>query len=173
MAAERTSIPKSRGRTAKQVTAPAGRLKGGAAAPRRILVPVDFSPLGRQAVDYAAMLARLCGSRLRLLHVVETFPVDAFIGSEEITELQGDAVQRAKAQLAELADELHRAAGGVAEVSVRVGRPHSAIVEEASEAGVDLIVLATRGLTGLKRAYLGSTAERVVRHAHCPVTVVR
>ena len=56
---------------------------------------------------------------------------------------------------------------------VRLGQPHREITEAAKELHVDLIVLATHGYTGLKHAFLGSTAERVVRHAPCPVLTVR
>ena len=59
------------------------------------------------------------------------------------------------------------------QAEVRIGKPHREIVAEAKEAGADLIVIATHGYTGLKHAFIGSTAERVVRHASCPVLVVR
>jgi nucleotide-binding universal stress UspA family protein len=56
---------------------------------------------------------------------------------------------------------------------LRTGQPHTEIVEAARELGADLIVLSTHGHTGLTHALLGSTAEKVVRHAPCPVLVVR
>lgn len=58
-------------------------------------------------------------------------------------------------------------------VEIRMGRPFSEITEVAAEMNVDVIILATHGYTGLKHVLLGSTAERVVRHAPCPVLTVR
>ena len=164
-ATRKSRVPAARGKT--------GIGPAAATDPRRILVPVDFSEPSRQAVAYAARLARAFGGSLRLLHVVETFPIDAFIGSEAVQEMQAAAARGAQARLQELAAALDAEGGGRVEVLVRTGSPHRVIVAAAAEWRANLIVLATRGLTGLRRAYLGSTAERVVRHAPCPVTVVR
>jgi len=59
------------------------------------------------------------------------------------------------------------------EAVLRVGNPHVEIIEAAEELGIDLIILSTHGRTGLAHVFLGSTAERVVRHAGCPVLIVR
>ena len=78
----------------------------------------------------------------------------------------------AQTKLEALAAQEARSDGEVTSL-VRAGKPFHEIALAASESGAQLIVIATHGYTGLKHVYLGSTAERVVRHAPCPVLVVR
>ena len=139
---------------------------------RRILVPLDFSLTSLRALPVAVQLAKQCGARLLLLNVVEPSPYPT--GMEGVTLIVPDS------ELAQYAGtELPRIARRFVPKSVRVtplidhGRAANAIVDTAEEQGVDLIVLSTHGHTGLDRLLLGSTAEHVVRHAKCPVLVVR
>jgi len=139
----------------------------------RIVVPVDFSPPGEKALAYAQAFARQFGAGLTLLHVVEVSVVpDSFgiipPGYEEMNAALRTAAEQ---RLAELAGRL-QAPGGV-RAEVRVGRPSWEIVALAREREADLILLATRGHSGLRHVLLGSTAEYVVRHAPCPVLTVR
>ena len=84
------------------------------------------------------------------------------------SELRSSAAKQLEAMAAkELPAEISR------DTTVRVGRPFHEIVEAAREGNADLIILATHGHTGLKHMLLGSTAENVVRHASCPVLIVR
>jgi nucleotide-binding universal stress UspA family protein len=139
---------------------------------RRILVPIDFSPHSLRALDVAVSLARDCGAKLLLLSVVEP-PVLA-VGFE------GALAMTPEATLAKDASQrLRKLAQGCLSGSLPVtcmvkrGRPFDVITRLAEQKRIDLIVLATHGRTGLERLMLGSTAERVVRHALCPVLVVR
>jgi nucleotide-binding universal stress UspA family protein len=142
--------------------------------PRRILVPLDYSSRSMRALDLAETLARQTGAALAVIHIAEpmSYPTDLgyapVISGEVEAELQAGAQRR----LEEIVGGL-QARGVVAEGSLRTGRPFSEIVESARAPGVDLIVLTTHGFTGLKHVLLGSTAERVVRHAACPVWVLR
>lgn len=154
---------------------PARRVVGGSGdfRLRRILVPVDFSTFSGRALRHALPLARKFDAEVMLLHVIETFPIDYMVGTESVPETSAQGRRRAKADLDRLAEKV----SGASEVSrqsvVRVGKPWREITKAAVEMDVDLIVMSTHGRTGVERAYLGSTAERVVRHAACPVLIVR
>jgi nucleotide-binding universal stress UspA family protein len=143
---------------------------------RSILVPTDFSECACHAVPAAASLARLTGARVVCLHVVE--PVAAAVGWVPAAEAMplADVSERLEDAAAR---ELPKVAAGaefegleVEDVIAR-GEAASEIVRVASERGVDLIVISSHGRTGLGRIIFGSTAESVVRHAPCPVLVVK
>lgn len=138
---------------------------------RRILVPVDFSDCSRKALDYAMSLARQFRSELLLLHVVQPYvpvPELTAVDTELVLNRMMDAARKELARWrASLEEEV------AVESQLRVGRPEVEIERTILERNIDLAVLSTHGRTGLKHALLGSTAERVVRHAKCPVLVVR
>ena len=141
---------------------------------RRVLVPLDFSEHARKALRHARGLARQYRGRLLLLHVVEPMACPSDLGytpvitDEMVEEIRREAGARLEEEVAR-----EKAAAIECEGLLRFGRPYLEITEAADDAGVDLIVLTTHGYTGLKHVLLGSTAERVVRHARCPVLVVR
>ena len=139
---------------------------------RRILVPLDFSFTSLHAMRVAAALAEQSGARLTLLNVVEPGPYA--IGLEGAPLVLPDEVfaRNAKTQLPGIAQRFVPSSVRVTSL-VRHGRAASVIVETAEEEEIDLIVLSTHGHTGLERLLMGSTAEHVVRHAKCPVFVVR
>lgn len=139
---------------------------------RRLLVPFDFSEHARQAVAYAADLAATYDAHLDLLHLIEQTAQPTFYGIEPITAQIPYIQRQAHAALEAVAYEARQ--GGVSvETHVHVGHPAYAIIDFAAHQGSDLIVIATHGLTGLKRFFLGSVAEKVVQHAPCPVLTVK
>jgi nucleotide-binding universal stress UspA family protein len=138
------------------------------------LCPVDYSEGSRQAMHAAAELARNSQAALVLVHVGETPPwvtgKEKQIPSDVLRELM-DAEETMLARWQAEAREL-----GVSEVAIafREGTAWDQIVSAAREdPAIDLIVMGTHGRTGIKRALIGSVAERVVRHAPCAVMVVR
>lgn len=141
---------------------------------QRILVAVDFSEESRSALACAAEMASKFGASLTLVHVVEPHfgPPDTDVPL--LTGEQSDAEEFAEAKL-ELSGLAEQMLGQcrVVETVVRGGLAFFEITEAAKALGADLIVVGTHGYTGLKRALLGSTAEKVVRHAPCPVLVAR
>ena len=137
---------------------------------RRILVPTDFSDKASQASRYAVPLARQLGGKIRLLHVLEWPVVPATLGAVMTDE--NEIAEAARQRLDELA-EATVPPGLRGKTLVRTGRAYRNITDAARGLRMDLIVISTQGRTGLKRALLGSTAERVVRHAACPVLTVR
>jgi len=140
----------------------------------KILVPVDFSDFSSKALDYALAFADQFDARVILLHVVEpaVYPESSMLVATALDDLNSDLRQVAEQKLSELRrDKIGERVPS--ELLVRMGRAFSEITAAAEDLDVDLIILATHGYTGLKHVLLGSTTERVVRHAPCPVLTVR
>jgi nucleotide-binding universal stress UspA family protein len=141
---------------------------------RKILCPVDFSDSARDALAMAAKLGADAGVEITLVHVWQS---PMYAQSSEImlqNELLAKIVEECEHGLAAWKVELERL--GARRVSTKLlgGVPWDRIVQElTSDPSYDLVVIGTHGRTGLKHVLLGSVAERVVRHAPCPVLVVR
>lgn len=148
------------------------RTAGRPVAIRSILVPTDFSRFSEKALDYAAAFARQCGARITLVHVIEPIATPDFAVSFPIA-LQTEKAQEFCKGVLDQIGQKHDLTELLEGKLICFGRPFSKIVEAARTLKTDLIVIATHGYTGLKRTFLGSTAEAVVRHAPCPVLVVR
>jgi universal stress protein A len=141
---------------------------------KRILVPVDFSPLSKKALLYATRLAQQFNAEVALFHAIEPEVPSAFDGYMIVPPTRSNGSSpHSTGQLKALVNSVRNA--GVARVSssVRCGLAAIEIVEAAKGLDVDLIVIATHGYTGWKHFAIGSTAERVARAAPCPVLVVR
>src|ERR1044071_4189252 len=132
----------------------------------KILVPVDFSECSMKALQYAIPFARQFGAELLLIHVVEPCVRWSELGPIEPQELHDIG--------AEL-ERLKRTVGDFTTVKtlVQTGHVSNEIVDAAKQSDADLIIISTHGYTGVSRLLLGSIAERLVRHAPCPVLVVR
>ncbi len=138
---------------------------------KKILVPVDFTPLSEKALRYAAAFAKQFGAEILLLHTVEVLPsgADLFQG---LTAAQAvDLRARAAERLAACRDAV--VAQAAVKATVLEGAPHQEILRVAGENDIDLIVIGTHARDGLLNHLLGGTTRRVVRHAPCPVLVVR
>ena len=143
---------------------------------QKILVPLDFSPHSLAAVQAAGELAQQIGGSITLLHVqspslgmqgdVGPFLVPPIILPPDPA--QDEALQK---ELENVRKQLP--AGVPVEIKLDTGHPWPTICDVAQNTNADLIVISSHGYTGLKRMLLGSTAEQVVRHAHCPVLVVK
>jgi nucleotide-binding universal stress UspA family protein len=140
---------------------------------KSILVPTDFSPASEKALAYAVPLARACGARLTLLHVVEPVATPDFVSAFPLA-MDNDKVKReCRSHLESIVRALKLEPRIVEKLVVRNGRAFHEIASAAKTLKADLIVISTHGRTGFKHALLGSTTERVVQHAPCPVLVVR
>jgi nucleotide-binding universal stress UspA family protein len=147
---------------------------------KKILMPIDFSANSEKALDYGLRLAQLTQASVILLHVYELpefsgllpEPSSWQIDYPEIKKSFDAAIETAKERLAKMA---HRVREEEIEVRTQIcqGTPYEEIVKVAKAEEVELVVIATHGYTGFKHFLLGSTAERVVRAAPCPVLVVR
>lgn len=140
---------------------------------RKIVVPLDFSMISEQAFPLATLLAKQFGGEIILLHVVEKIPVNYLLGGGLMNEAVTPMLKQASADLQEMAQRLNRSSTVRISAVVRDGTPYREICNFAKAADAGLIALTTHGHTGLKHVWLGSTAERVVRHAPCAVLTVR
>ena len=139
---------------------------------KRILVTTDFSDESRKAFRYAAAFAEELDADLDVVVVIE--PATFMSGMESVPIAMDTAGLRAAAQKS-LADWIRKELPAPVRATplVREGKAFSEIVAAAEERGADMIVISTHGYTGLKHLFMGSTAERVARHARCPVLIVR
>lgn len=138
-----------------------------------ILAPIDFSDYSKNALKYAAEFAKGFNAKLYLLYVVEPmiYPADFSMGQIAIPSTDIDLHRRAEEELVNLAKTID--AGLEIETLIRTGKPFVEINETAKEKDIDLIIIATHGHTGVEHLLFGSTAEKVVRKAPCPVLTLR
>ena len=141
---------------------------------RSILVPIDFSLHSKNALKYAVPLAEKFRASLHLVYVVEPtiYPADLGFGQVVLPGVEEELREKGGEELQSL---MEKEIGGRVKSScaVRTGNPHQEILREAEELGVALIVVATHGHSGVEHMLFGSTADRIVRNAKCPVLTVR
>ncbi|GMQ80623.1 MAG: universal stress protein [Rhodothermia bacterium] len=140
----------------------------------RILVPLDFSKYSIAALKYARELADTIGATVEIVHVVEDTFHPAFYGPfyQSIYDVIPEIEDVSRRNIIKLLDQT----GGYAiqtKIDVFKGHPARDIPKFAQESGVELIVMATHGLTGLDHLFMGSVAERTAQQARCPVLTIR
>lgn len=144
--------------------------------PTKILLATDASEEAALAARTATDIADKTDSEL---HVVLVGLSAAYVGMgpPEIADIPAPRQQELNEEAQRLLDaqvEQIKADGGtVAQAHLRIGRPDEQIVDSAEEIGAGLIVMGSRGLGGIRRLLMGSVSDSVVRHAHCPVLIVR
>jgi nucleotide-binding universal stress UspA family protein len=143
---------------------------------RNILVPIDFSPHADRALDYALDLAKAFGARIHLLHAFHHPEYFAAPGAPGAVAIPVDWIssvrERARQELEKRAKRLTQS-GAQAQARLEEGPPAQCICDVAGELPADLIVMGTRGRSGLAHILLGSVAERTVRMAPCPVLTLK
>jgi nucleotide-binding universal stress UspA family protein len=138
-----------------------------------ILVPIDFSDHSLAALALARELAEKFDATLHLLHV---YPLPVAVPSPYGPTVPPDFSAQVESAVRNHLDEWqqkHLASGQTASTHVKAGNASLTIVDIASNVDADLIVMGTRGLTGMKHVLLGSTTERTVRLAPCPVLTTK
>ncbi len=149
----------------------------------KILAPTDFSDFSGFSMEWAAYLAHMTKAELLLLHVVseeEGRIVNEILGDGAVaqivvgtrTEVLEERCRRMRGQY-EAAIARHIQQDLKVRQIVRIGVPFLEIVRVAKEEDVDMVVLGTHGRTGLSQVLIGSVAEKVVHHAHCPVLTIK
>jgi nucleotide-binding universal stress UspA family protein len=140
--------------------------------PTKILLAADGSREAELAARTAADLAQKTDSELHVVHVL-ALPLDTHDPSSFEPQVWARLEKRERTTLEDLVESI-KASGGVVKGShLAAGRPDAEIVALAEEIGAGLIVMGSRGVGGIRRALMGSISHSVVRHAHCPVLVVR
>ena len=137
--------------------------------PTKVLLATDGSAEAQLAATTAADLATSTNSELHVVHVGEWRPTYLAQTEEEPAELRREARRR----LDEEVRRVEEAGGTVEEAHLRQGRADEEITDLAESLGIGLIVMGSRGRGRIRRALMGSVSDSVVRHAHCPVTIVR
>ena len=137
--------------------------------PTKVLLAADGSREAQLAATTAADLANSTNSELHVVHVGELRPT--FLAQTEVEPAEHE--REAQRQLDEEVRRVEEAGGTVKEAHLRLGQADHEIVDLAQSLGIGLIVMGSRGRGRLRRALLGGVSESVVRHAHCPVTIVR
>lgn len=140
---------------------------------KKILVPTDFSGPSQSALRYALRFAKEFGAQITLLHVLEKTAIGA---GPDIPGRMGYSEEQqtiAAKSLQALAASMKAAGAADLNSSSCRGVAADEIIERAKELETDLILIGTHGYKGWRKALLGSTAQKVVRDAHCPVLVVR
>jgi nucleotide-binding universal stress UspA family protein len=137
--------------------------------PTTILLAIDGSGEAELAATTAVDLAKSTNSELHVVHVGELRPT--FLAQTEVEPAQLE--REARELLDEQVRRIEGAGGIVKEAHLRLGRADEEIVDLAQSIGAGLIVMGSRGHGRIRRALMGSVSDSVVRHAHCPVTIVR
>jgi nucleotide-binding universal stress UspA family protein len=144
-----------------------------ASAFHRILVPVDFSPCSRAALDYATKLAEQTHANVEVLYVEEP---TSYVGPDNLAfagEERPNPVESRNAVVREIEGFLGPMKNQVRDVRVEPGAPGDVIAAVAREGAFDLIVMGTHGRSGLSRLVVGSVAESVMRKAPVPVLTLK
>jgi len=140
----------------------------------KILTAVDFSENSDFAFDYALMLAKQFQAELTVMHVINE-PVDLrgfYVPNISFEQLEQEIAEGAKTMMAKFCQTRMHGFTNY-QSAIITGIPYEEIIRKAEEAHTSLIVLGTHGRSGLDRILFGSTAERVVRGAACPVLTIR
>lgn len=143
--------------------------------PQRILWPTDFSSLALHGARYARAFCEMFEAQMHVIHVVAppiTPDVSVSLATDVPSEYMDEEVlETCKRRLEELAAEQFPSIDVIRDVFY--GHTWSGVCGYAERAEIELIVVATHGRTGLRHVLIGSTAERIVQHALCPVLVVK
>ncbi len=141
---------------------------------KKILFPTDFMEGTAQAIPYAVDLAKKYGARLYIIHVIHevTRATGLYVPHITVDELYKSMQAEAEKEITRVYLEELRGFGDV-EYKVLTGIPYEEIINFAEKNAMDMIVMGTHGRKGLDRLFFGSTAEKVVKGAHCPVLTVR
>jgi len=141
---------------------------------KKILVPIDFSDYSKKALQYTVNFAKHFNSEICLLYVIEPviYPADLSMGQMVIPNADVDYGEKAEDELlalakSEIGDLLSY------KILVKTGKPFMEIIDTAKEIDSDLIIISTHGHTGVEHLLFGSTSEKVVRKAPCPVLTMR
>ncbi len=139
---------------------------------KKVLVPIDFSDYSKSALRYAVNFSKFFNAEIILIYVVEPviYPLDFSMGQIAMPSFNTEWDKRAKEELDKLAK---KEINSSVKTIIKTGKAFLEIVETAKEEDIDLIIIATHGHTGVEHLIFGSTAEKVVRKAPCPVLTLR
>ena len=140
-----------------------------------VLVPIDFSEHSQKALSYAKEFAKQWSATIHLLHVIEPviFPVDWGYAPVDLTNVEKEYESAAEQELSKMVETLHGEGYSAIPMVIHGGRSSDEINQYAKDHTISMICIATKGKGGVEHLLLGSTTERVLRKAPCPVLVIR
>ena len=141
----------------------------------KILVSTDFSEPSRRAIEYAVSLQGVFKARLEIVHVIfdETYLITSYVPQGTLQGFLGELEAGASQHLDDFIASCEVLKGVEFTKKLLKGTPYSEITDWAAKSGTDLIVIGTHGRTGLDHMLFGSTAEKVIGRASCPVLTVK
>lgn len=142
---------------------------------KTILVPCDFSQTALHAFSFALDVAERSEAVIHLVHVIDVPTVydAAFVPAAPIdTTLYNDLEARAEEEFRKIIDK-HRSSGIHIQASLAYGAPETSLLEYIQAAGIDVVIMGSHGARGLRELLIGSTAEKIIRHASVPVMVIK
>ncbi len=146
-------------------------------APKKILVPTDFSKYSDAALNKAIDMAGRHDAKIYLLHVIDKglqdCAIDYCLDFKIIEAIKKDSLREAKARLKKEADEIVKKKKVKITFDIKRGFPADVILSEQKAKKIDLVVIASHGRTGILKQMIGSVADKVVKGASCPVMVVK
>ncbi|MFB3925617.1 MAG: universal stress protein [Syntrophales bacterium] len=146
-------------------------------APKAILVPTDFSRFSDQALAKAVDIAKQFHSRIYLFHVLDQglqqCIADYCLSGETMRQIEEEGMRASKERLESEAKRILGDNGVEITFDIGKGIPYDEILKEQKAKGIDLIVIASHGRTGILKNLIGGVAEKVARGAECPVLLVR
>jgi nucleotide-binding universal stress UspA family protein len=145
--------------------------------PTKILVPTDFSEFSDKALKQALDIAKQYNAKVFLFHAVSTeiksCMGDACLGDDMIRDIENQIITRAREDLQKQLDKFPQSKEVSVITDIGNGTPYEAILKEAEDKGIDLIVIASLGRSGIARFLVGSVARNVLKGAKCPVLLTK
>lgn len=140
-----------------------------------ILVPIDFSEHSQKALSFAKEFSKQWSATIHLIHVIEPviFPVDWGYAPVDLTNVEKEYESAAEQELSKMVETLHGEGYSAIPMVIHGGRSSDEINQYAKDHTISMICIATKGKGGVEHLLLGSTTERVLRKAPCPVLVIR
>jgi universal stress protein A len=145
-------------------------------APKKILVPTDFSKFSEEALKQAYDIAKQYKAKIYLLHVIDVIQqcsVDYCLDQQTVDSLDEQIIKASEDTMQKLIKKVAKSTDVEIISDVRKGTPYEEILKEQQAKKIDLIVISSHGRTGLLSHLIGSVAERVTRAAKCPVILVK
>ncbi len=146
--------------------------------PTKILVPTDFSTYSDKALRQAFDIAKQYNAKVYVIHVVHekiTDTIDDYgiTYPSYVKEIEGKMIDEAKKKMKEQIDKFPQSKELVIESDVQIGNISEAILQEEKNKGIDLIVIASLGRSGIAKYLIGSVARNVLKGAKCPVLLTK
>jgi nucleotide-binding universal stress UspA family protein len=142
---------------------------------KKILVSTDFSDPSRRAIEYAVSMQKVFDAELELVHVIfdETYLITSYVPQGTLQGFLGELEAGAEQHLDSFIDSCDSLKGVKFSKRILKGTPYAEITDWAAKNETDLIIIGTHGRTGLDHMLFGSTAEKVIGRASCPVLTVK